>query len=159
MTITLAQRVDALESDVAIKELRSKYCWYAARGDIPPIIALFTLDCRFEGPIRENGRRDVIIGRSELLPYFTQSIGKPGLVLPLIVNHVVSIRGDDATGTCAMESAVSPLPGMPALICYYYDQFKRIDAHWYFSYRQLSLYRPQPQLDPNEKRGVDGRIM
>jgi len=33
-TMTLAQRVDALEFDVAIKELRSKYCWYAARDEV-----------------------------------------------------------------------------------------------------------------------------
>lgn len=158
MNTTLAQRVDALESDVAIKELRAKYCWYAARGDAARIVDLFTQNCRFEGPILENGRRDVKIGRDQLLPYLSQSIGKPGLVVPLIVNHVLSVRGDEATGTCAMETAVSPLPGTPALLCFYYDEFKRIDGRWYFSSRQLSFYRPEMQLDPGEKRGADGRI-
>jgi hypothetical protein len=155
--MTLAQRVDALESDLALKELRSKYCWYAVRGDAAAIVQLFTEDCHFEGQIRENGRRDVIDGRGALLSYFSNNIGKPGLVVPLIVNHVLSIHGDEATGTCAMESAVSPLPGAPALLCYYYDQFKRVDGRWLFSYRQLSFYRPQLQLDPAEQRGVDGR--
>jgi hypothetical protein len=161
MSNSMEARIDSLESDIEIQELRSKYCWYAARGDIAPMMALFTEDLVFEGPPGADGQRAVIHGREELLPYFTAGIGKPGLVVPLIMNHVISIDGDEATGTCAMESPVTPLPGGsaggPPMIYYYYDRFRRLDGRWCFSYRRLSLYRPVFDVDPNETRGVDGR--
>jgi hypothetical protein len=158
MAASLEQRVDALESYNEITELRSKYCWHAARGDIPPIVELFTEDLEFVSPADGQGNRHTVHGRKELLPYFVAGIGKPGLVVPLIVNHVVVVNGDEATGTCAMESPVTPLPGGqvggPPMVYYYYDRFKRVNGRWYFSYRKLSLYRPMLQLD--DTRGVTG---
>jgi hypothetical protein len=158
MAKSLEQRVEELESYNEITELRSKYCWYAVRGDIPPIVELFTEDLEFVSPADGQGKRNTVHGRKDLLPYFIAGIGQPGLVAPLIVNHVVRIDGDEATGTCAMESPVTPLPGGkpggPPMVYYYYDRFKRVGGRWYFSYRKLSLYRPLLQLD--DDRGVEG---
>ena len=158
MAQSLEQRIDALESYNEITELRSKYCWHAARGDVPPIVELFTEDLEFVSPPDAQGRRTTVRGRKELLPYFQAGIGKPGLVAPLITNHVIRVNGDEAHGTCAMDSLVTPLPGGdvggPPSVFYYYDRFKRLGGRWYFSYRKLSLYRPVLQLD--DARGVEG---
>jgi hypothetical protein len=151
---TLEQTVDRLESDLAIKELRSKYCWYAARGQAEPVVEMFTEDCRFENTDFE-GKPVVTLGRANLLKNL-QAIGKPGLVTPLIVNHIVDIDGDAATGTCAMESASSPLPGAPSLVVFYYDTFKRIEGRWYFASRDLRYYRPRNEVKPDETRGPNG---
>ena len=68
------------------------------------------------------------------------------------------LNGDEAHGTCAMDSIVSPLPGGqvggPPSVFYYYDRFRRVGGRWLFSYRKLSLYRPVLQLD--DARGVEG---
>jgi hypothetical protein len=155
----LERRLNQLESYNEIAELRSKYCWYATRGDVPPIVELFTQDLEFVGPADAQGRRRTVRGRGELLPYFQAGIGMPGLVVPLIVNHVIEIDGDEARGTCAMQSPVSPgpdgNPGGPASVFYYQDRFKRVDGRWFFSYRKLSLYYPVLQLD--DDRDVTGR--
>jgi hypothetical protein len=156
MTETLEQKADRLGSDLAIKELRSKYCWYAARGMAEPIVEMFTEDCRFENT-DFNSQPVVSLGRVALLKNL-QAIAKPGLVTPLIVNHIININGDTATGTCAMESASSPLPGAPILVCFYYDTFKRIDGKWFFASRDLRYYRPRHEVKPNETRGPDGRV-
>lgn len=152
---TLEQAVDRLESDLAIKELRSKYCWYAARGLAEPVVELFVDDCRFENTDFE-GKPVVTLGKAALLKNL-QAIGKPGLVTPLIVNHIVDIDGDTATGTCTMDSAASPLPGAPPLVVFYYDTFRRIDGRWYFASRDLRYYRPRYEVKPDETRGPNGR--
>jgi hypothetical protein len=158
MTTDLERRIDQLESYNAITELRSKYCWYAARGDVPPIVELFTEDLVFVSPADAKGQRRTIRGRKELLPYFQAGIGKPGLVVPLIVNHVIEIDGDEAHGTCAMDSPITPGPnggpGGPASVFFYQDRFRRVEGRWLFSYRKLSLYHPVLQLD--DDRGVSG---
>jgi hypothetical protein len=159
MNSDLESRVSELESYNEITELRSTYCWYAARGDVSPIMELFTDDLQFVGPADVQGRRRTVNGRQELLSYFQAGIGKPGLVVPLVVNHVIEINGDEAHGTCAMDSPVTPgpdgRPGGAASVFYYQDRFKRVNGRWLFSYRKLSLYQPVLQLD--DDRGVTGR--
>jgi hypothetical protein len=68
--------------------------------------------------------------------------GTAGKVVPLVTNHYVVVDGDVAKGTCAMESAASPAPGMSSILCYYLDKFRRVDGRWLFSERRLFFYRP-----------------
>jgi hypothetical protein len=55
---------------------------------------------------------------------------------------VIVVEGDTAKGSCTMESAASPVPGVPTILCYYLDKFRRVDGRWLFSERRLFFYRP-----------------
>lgn len=150
MDITLEQtRVDALESDRQIKELRSKYCWYAVRSESVAVSELFTEDCRFESPPATPGgeRRWIDGGRAAIK---TMMDGTAGKVVPLVTNHVIVVDGDTAKGSCTMESVASPVPGIPTILCYYLDKFRRVSGKWLFSERRLFFYRPffeQPDVE------------
>jgi hypothetical protein len=45
MTADVERRVSQLESYNEITELRSTYCWYAARGDVLPILTVARSFC------------------------------------------------------------------------------------------------------------------
>jgi hypothetical protein len=142
MTQSLEQRIKTLEAIQACEELRSKYCWYAVRGDAQSIGKLFSEDCSFERPAQTpDGERNWVHGRAALLE-MQMAISKPLAVLPLAVNHVIDVQGDEATGTCAMQSALSPVMGGVPIVCYYIDKFGVRDGEWLFTQRRLFYYRP-----------------
>jgi hypothetical protein len=134
-------RLHNLEAEREIKELRAKYCWYATRSDSVAVSELFTEDCRFETPAAtpDGPRRWIEGGRPAMK---TMMDGTAGKVVPLVTNHYIVVDGDAAKGTCAMESAASPVPGMSSILCYYLDKFRRVDGRWLFSERRLFFYRP-----------------
>jgi hypothetical protein len=142
MNATLEQTLlHDLEAEREIKELRSKYCWYAVRSDSVAVSKLFTEDCRFESPPATAGgpRRWIEGGRPAIK---TMMDGTAGHVVPLVTNHLIVVDGDTAKGSCTMESAASPVPGMTSILCYYLDKFRKVNGEWLFSERRLFFYRP-----------------
>ncbi len=142
---SIEARLDALESREAIKELRARYAWYATRGDAAGVASLFTEDCVFDGP-NGPGKRGVVHGRKALEDFLAPSIGTPGVVLPLIHNHLTEVDGDTATGSCVMETPGAP--GFGHLVCQYLEDLKRIDGKWYFARRRMYLFVPTREDQP-----------
>ena len=142
---TIEERLTNLEAREECKELRSRYAAFALRGDARGVASLFTEDCVFDGPSGP-GKRAVIKGRKNLEDFLTPSIGTPGVVLPLIHNHITDITGDTGTGSCVMETPSAPNFGH--LVCQYIEKFERVNGKWYFAERKMYLYIPTREPQP-----------
>lgn len=135
----LARRIAALDDRRAIEELRSKYGWYAARGDADGVAALFTAECLFEAPDGP-GRRVTVRTRARLAAYLSRAIGKPASAIPFLYNHIVELAGDRAEGSCAIKP--NSAAGGQEMLGYYVEKLVRTDKGWLFDDRRLYLYRP-----------------
>jgi hypothetical protein len=145
---SLEERIAALEARAACDELRSRYAWYAIRGDAKGVASLFTENCIFDGPAGPN-KRAVINGRKALEEFLHPSIGTPGVVLPLIHNDITEILGPDkARGSCVMETPAAP--GFGHLVNQYIEEFERVRGVWYFSVRRMYLFIPYREPQPAE---------
>jgi hypothetical protein len=143
MDADLEQRIAALEDRWAIEELRSRYGWYAARGDADGVASLFTVDCLFEGPDGP-GRRVTVRTRARLAAYLSQAISKPGSAIPFLYNHIVAVQGDRAEGSCAIKPHIRV--GEMEMLGYYVEKLVRKDEGWLFDDRRLYLYQPYLEL-------------
>jgi len=122
----------------AVRELRARYGWHAARGDYEAIVGLFAPDGMFE--VKYDGARRQLRGR-EAIRAFLQATMAPGMVFPMIHNDIVTVEGDEAYGTCAMESR-SP-DGKGGFSGYYHDRARRHEGRWLFSERRWFFYVPE----------------
>lgn len=136
--MTDTQLLRELAAREEIKELRARYGWHAARGDYDRVAELFTPAGLFEATA--DGRRSAHRGREAIRAYLAGSIA-PGVVFPMIHNEIITIDGDQAFGTCAMQSR-SPLPGQPGFSGYYHDRAEVCDGRWLFAERRFFFYTP-----------------
>jgi hypothetical protein len=83
-----------------IRELTARYCWCVTRGDAAGIVELFAPDGSFETEMEGGNRR--VVGREALLEFY-KSVG-PGFVHPLVSNHLTTVDGSRARGTCDMRN-------------------------------------------------------
>jgi hypothetical protein len=130
-----------------IKELRALYGWHAARGDYEGIVQLFAPDALFEALIFERERKSYR-GHDEIRGFLKQSVF-PGVVFPLIHNDIIKVTGDEAVGSCAMESRTSQ-PHLPLFAGYYHDTARNFGGKWLFTERRFFRYLPQ-----FERSGLD----
>jgi hypothetical protein len=141
---TLVRELAAREQ---IKELRARYGWHAARGDYEGIVSLFAPNGVFECLVEEKERRQ-FRGHEEIRT-FLQRATFPGIVFPMIHNDIISINGDQAVGSCAMESRCSA-PNLPLFGGYYHDKARNFGGKWLFTERRFFRYYPQ-----FERSGLD----
>lgn len=136
--MTLEERIADLEAREAIKELRARYGWMAAHGDFAGVAGLFAPDGVFELTIGDTRRR--LVGREVIHGFLTPTM-KPVYVIPMIHNHIIRVEGDEATGTCAMESRVAP-NSEQGFAGYYHDRARRTGDGWLFTERRWFAYHP-----------------
>jgi hypothetical protein len=130
-----------------VKELRALYGWHAARGDYEGIVQLFAPDGIFEALIFESERK-VYRGHDEIRAFLKQTM-YPGVVFPMIHNDIIKVIGDEAVGTCAMESRTQQ-PNLPIFSGYYHDRARNIGGRWMFKERRFFRYLPH-----FERSGLD----
>jgi hypothetical protein len=130
-----------------VKELRALYGWHAARGDYEGIVQLFAPDGIFEALIFESERK-VYRGHDEIRGFLKQTM-YPGVVFPMIHNDIIKVIGDEAVGTCAMESRTQQ-PNLPIFSGYYHDRARNIGGRWMFKERRFFRYLPH-----FERSGLD----
>jgi hypothetical protein len=135
---TDAQLLRDLAAREEIKELRARYGWHVARGDYDRIAELFTPAGVFE--VLNDGRRTAYRGR-EAIRALLASRAAPGQLFPMIHNEIITVDGDHAFGSCAMQS-LSPLPGQPGFSGYYHDRFEVREGRWLFTERRFFFYIP-----------------
>lgn len=139
MNLSIEQRLDILESREYIKELRAKYAWHAARGEVHGIVSLFTEDGVFE--VLAGKERVRSQGREAIAGFLIANGMKPAHVVPLIHNDIIVIEGDQAHGTCAMEN-----PGTTdaprGFTGYYLEKMRRENGRWLFTERRYFFYTP-----------------
>ncbi|WP_029000959.1 nuclear transport factor 2 family protein [Azohydromonas australica] len=133
---SIEERLTALEDRTAISELRSRYCWYTVRGLRDEVVELFTEDGVFQNA--RNG--ESVEGKAALREYFERM--QPARRIPLVMNEVTHLAGNEAEGTCAMTSV-----GEGAFCGHYIDSFRKVEGHWLFSARSFFPYWPVYQPD------------
>jgi ketosteroid isomerase-like protein len=130
----IAHRLGRLEARTEISELRAKYGWYMTRADVDNVVALFTEDCLFL-TARKPDNASQVRGRAALRDYLARA--RPGRRVPMVMNEVIAIDGDTATGTCVMQSV-----GEEAFCGHYVDSFRKVGGVWLFSERRFYGYWP-----------------
>ena len=141
----LTKRLDDIEARIAISELRSAYCWYTTRGERDLVVELFTDDCIFENHRAEGEYPARVTGKAALREY----LGKmaPGRRIPVVMNEILSVSGDRASGTCVMQSF-----GGDPFCGHYIDEFARVSGSWKFSVRRFFPY--WPVFKPDKTRSI-----
>jgi hypothetical protein len=133
----------------AVRELRARYGWHAARGDYEGIVSLFTPDGMFE--VKYQGERRLLRGQDAIRTFLGATM-VPRMVFPMIHNDLVTIEGDTAHGSCAMESR-SP-DGTGGFSGYYHDKARLHEGRWLFTERRWFLYIPEFE---RSGLGLDGK--
>lgn len=132
----VVNRISAIEDRELIKELTAQYAWLVARGEGEAMADLFTDDGVFESP------SGCLSGREQLKEFYTRHLYPPQTV-PLVMNHIIKVSQDEATGNLAM---LSPWRGREiGISCgFYLDEYRKIDKRWYFARRKWTYYeRPE----------------
>lgn len=140
----IAQRLSVIEARFAISELRSKYCWYTVRGLQNEVLGLFTEDGVFENSRNADTQPVTVSGHRALADYFARM--RPARRVPLVMNEVTRVNGDEAEGTCAMLSV-----GDDGFAGHYIDHFTRTDGVWRFKSRRFFPYWPVFKPDADQR--------
>ena len=127
-------RLKQLADYEAIRTLTARYATLIARGEAAKASALFTDDGRFVS------RQDVR-GRAALEAMYAAI--KPGNAFPLITNHLITLNGTTATGTCTFYSPFTHQSG-PSLCGAYADKYAFVEDKWLFSERVFHRHDGPP---------------
>ena len=117
----------------AIRDLARRYAHHVWRKEVPEAIGLFTEDGEMD-----TGDAPAIKGRAALLEAYQGMLGDAQLQ-PFVHNHVIEVRGDDATGTCYLDLRASMEGRSMIGSGYYDDRYARVDGEWKFRSRKLTL--------------------
>lgn len=133
---TAGQQLQELADREEIRTLVARYAAGIARNF--PVYTLFTEDAvfidRIPGrPVREFTSLATLKAMYDGVPPATPP-------LPMIHNHIIDIRGDEATGICSIE--IRWVENSESVICsgYYDDSYRRVDGRWLFSKRDVSFF-------------------
>ena len=133
--MTLEERIQALEDQQALRELTHVYAMLAYQGRGDEMFELFTEDGTFHTTNLGYDSPPTPVRSNKKVSYTAE-----GERMPMVHNHIYKITGDEAEGTCVMETPFAP--GRPGgFVGIYEDRFRRIDGRWYFAsrhYRRLS---------------------
>jgi hypothetical protein len=138
----LAERIDALESRLAVADLIHIYAKYIRADEPEKVAGLFLPDGTFE--VR-NGHPDKAEYTVQMHHPDRQAIdasmsamkGKPHPV-PLIRNLVVEVDGDTATANSVMDAQIYGTTHK--IMGEYRDSCRRVDGRWYFASRSFTMY-------------------
>ena len=138
---TLEQQIRELTDREEIKELTARYAHGVARGEGAKVAELFTDDGVFINEIP--GAPQTVVRGREALQKFYGNI-KRNVALPCIHNHLISLAGDEATGTCSIEVRIAQKGQSMIGSGYYEDRFRRENGSWKFVERHCSFFHFVP---------------
>jgi len=138
---TLEQQVQELADREELKELTAHYAHGVARGEGAKVAELFTDDGVFINDLPDTAPT-VVRGR-EALNKFYGAI-KRNTALPCIHNHLITLAGDEATGTCSLEVRITRNNQSMIGSGYYEDRFRRENGRWKFVERHCTFFHFVP---------------
>ncbi len=138
---TLEQQVQELADREELKELTAHYAHGVARGEGAKVAELFTDDGVFINDLPDTAPT-VVRGR-EALNKFYGAI-KRNTALPCIHNHLITLAGDEATGTCSIEVRITRNNQSMIGSGYYEDRFRRENGRWKFVERHCTFFHFVP---------------
>ena len=136
---TEAQRLNLLETRLALEALNTDFCHFLDHGDIDALVELFTEDAVYTHGSRRSS------GRTEILKLF-QRRGSAG---PRTARHLYSclrlqVESEDrASGTSvcltfAFDGTAPIVPAEPHLVADFIDDYRRCaDGRWRISKRHI----------------------
>lgn len=141
MDPTLEQRVQRIEDELAIGQLRARYCHLLDDRQWDAFIDLFTEDGVFEGLAR-------VQGRESLMRFFSQDVPRVAEAFwHFCTNGTIEIDGDVATGRISMEY-ISVTGGVSYVSAGHYDDVcVRENGVWKFQSRRITFYFYSPMTD------------
>ena len=126
--------VRELSDREAIRELVHRYAHCVWKKCSAAAVDLFAEDGEMD-----TGDRPVIKGQRALRESYEQMLGTADLQ-PFVHNHLISLRGDEATGTCYLDLRAS-IDGESMIGSgYYEDEYVRVEGRWKFRRRKLTMY-------------------
>lgn len=134
----LEARIVRMEDELAIGQLRARYCHLLDDMDWPAFIALFTPDGEFEGLSK-------VKGQEALMRFFSQDVPKIAeRFWHFCTNGTVEIDGSRATGRISMEY-ISTTQGRSYVSAGHYDDVMvKVDGAWKFASRKITFYFYSP---------------
>jgi len=131
--VNLAAAVRGLADGESIRDLARRYAHCVWQKDSAGAIALFTDDAEMD-----TGDRPAIRGREALLKAYDEMFAVSEF-RPMVHNHVIDLRGDDATGTCYLD-LTAVVDGEDMIGAgYYEDRYVRVGEEWKFQSRKLTM--------------------
>jgi len=119
----------------AIRELLYRYCYYADNADTDAWLSLYVDD----GSLDMGMGRAPFVGKEALREF--ASARRPGALLHLSANHLISVEGDEAAAQSYVVVVGGPEDPRVRLAGRYLDRLRRVDGSWRFVSRRL-----EPQL-------------
>ena len=125
----------------AIRELAHRYAHCVWQKQVSAAVDLFAEDGEMD-----TGDRPAIRGRRALLESYQQMLGAADFH-PFVHNHLISLEGDSATGTCYLDLRAT-IDGESMIGSGYYDdEYVRVDGEWKFRARKLTMCDLVPLRD------------
>lgn len=128
------QRLRRIEDELAIGQLRARYCHLLDDMRWPEFVDLFTEDGIFEGLSKATGH-------AELMQFFSIEVPKIAeRFWHFCSNGTVDIQGETATGRISMEY-LSVSAGVSYISAGHYDDvLQRVNGEWKFKSRKITFY-------------------
>lgn len=134
----LEQRLQRIEDELAIGQLRARYCHLLDDQQWEPFIDLFTDDGIFEGLSKVQGKHDLMHFFSRQVPTVAERFWH------FCTNGTIAIDGDVATGRISMEY-ISVSDGISYVSAGHYDDVcVRENGQWKFQSRKITFYFYSP---------------
>ena len=117
----------------AIRDLACRYAHHVWQKQGAAAARLFTADGAMD-----TGEPPVLRGRAALLEAYERML-HDGHFQPFVSNHVISLAGDEASGTCYLDLRATAEGRSLIGSGYYEDRYRRVDGEWKFRSRKLHL--------------------
>jgi len=117
----------------AIRDLACRYAHHVWQKQVAAAVELFTEDGEMD-----TGEPPLLRGRAALLEAYKRMLGD-GHFQPFVSNHVISLAGDEASGTCYLDLRATADGRSMIGSGYYEDRYRRVDGEWKFRSRKLHL--------------------
>src|SRR5262245_21700935 len=138
---TLEQQVRELMDREEIKELTARYAHGVARGEGAAVAAWFIEDGVFRNHFP--GEPVTEVRGQEALKQLYGAIRR-NVALPCIHNHLITVTGDEASGTCSLEVRLTREGQSMIGSGYYEDRFRRENGRWKFVGRECTFFHFVP---------------
>ncbi|KAA2212342.1 nuclear transport factor 2 family protein [Teichococcus oryzae] len=148
---SLEQRIQRIEDELAIGQLRARYCHLLDDRDWPAFVELFTPDGVFQG-------LEAVRGHAALMEFFSQRVPKLAEDFwHFCTNGTVEIDGDTARGRITLEY-LSATNGVSHVSAGHYDDVMvRQGGRWRFQSRVITFYYLAPLSQGWAGRPFPGR--
>ena len=137
-TTELEKRITRLEDIEAIRNLKARYCSYCDdQYDVEGLTGLFTEDAVWDG-----GRLGKAVGIAKIQKFFRNSRDAMPFAVHMVMNPLIEIDGDRATGIWYLLQAATSAQAGGAIwgSARYDERYVRTPDGWKFEHLKLTSF-------------------